>query len=500
MPDRYFAIQSVEFIGNSVIAGEELAAAANLAGKTASTSGIIEAAEAAADVYHQRGYNLAQVVVPPQDLADGVLRLVVLEGRLDRDGLEVVDFSEGRIDVERMTEILLDGVNETDLIQREPYERALRVVDTMPGVRSRSWLYPGDAVGTARLRAELYPEDAISGGLSLDNHGFRATGQERLTLDLRALNPWQSHLQADVLASVSAGGNSYIYGHVALPVGNDGLMLGAGGDYGRYETLEEKGFLPADGDYSHIEIDARYPLYLTADDALFGEVSINRTTQNDDSGFGSFGASVDFAEASVDWLSSSIGALARTSARAVLTYGDVTIDEGLDIFQTEGGFVRARIDIAHLRRWNPRIYSLHVVGGQVADQNLNGYFQCHIGGAIGNRGYAVGEGTGDACLSLDNELVFEVGPEGAEDRLQLFVIGDVARIREFEQDIALFESQYYTLASVGIGSRWRLTDDLEINAEVAHQLEDSLRRQRTGLDSDNRDSKTRYWLQVHYAF
>ena len=255
------------FVGNTRIPAEELNAALKpYLGRTLTLADLNAAAELATTVYRERGYNLARVLLPPQDIANDAATLLVLEGYIDRLGPELVDLSEGRTDMLYLVAILNRQIDWSVPINRREYERALRLIDNLPGVTVRSVIYPGNEPGTAHLRIEAFPIAALRGGLVADNYGARSTGSARLSGYAVSENATRRHERVRIDASTTGRGLNFIGVDAMFPAGTDGWMLGGYADYLEYKVLDSfDGTNNENGYATHFALNASYPLWLLAD-------------------------------------------------------------------------------------------------------------------------------------------------------------------------------------------------------------------------------------------
>ena len=100
------------------------------------------------------GFFLADVVVPEQKIANGIVELRVLEGRLGKVRL-VIDPAT-RIDRE-LLQSYIDGLEEGGLIRTSDVERALFQIHDLRGIVATSSFAPGTASGTADLTIRVSP-------------------------------------------------------------------------------------------------------------------------------------------------------------------------------------------------------------------------------------------------------------------------------------------------------------------------------------------------------
>ncbi len=148
----------------------------------------VEAARAAVEAaFRGHGYGTVVVNIPEQDVAAGLVRLDVLEGRVER--LRVTGsryFSLGRIKAQ-VPSLAPGTVPALPAVQRE-----LAAANKLsPDRRITPVLRPGRAPGAVEVELEVDDELPLHGSLALDDKYTRDTTRTRLNAALRYDNLWQ---------------------------------------------------------------------------------------------------------------------------------------------------------------------------------------------------------------------------------------------------------------------------------------------------------------------
>ena len=166
--------------------------------------------------YLDRGYSTTRAYLPPQDLADGVLRILVLEGKREQVRLEAPDTS---IDLD-MAFPGLDGkvLNIRDL------EQGLDQLNRVPSNSAKMDLVPGETSGGSRVVIKNKASKRWRASASMDNAGSLSTGRRQLSFGLDLDSPlglndvWTFSLQPDRRGE-SPSGSRVASGSVSLPYG-----------------------------------------------------------------------------------------------------------------------------------------------------------------------------------------------------------------------------------------------------------------------------------------
>jgi hemolysin activation/secretion protein len=156
-----------------------------LLGRQVSLADIYAFANAITARYRNDGYLLSQVIVPPQAVEEGAVRLQVIEGyvaavRIEGDAPPPLlrAYAE-RIAAQRpLTAVAL--------------ERNLLLMNDLPGGFARALLAPSATQPGASDLIVQYSSQRVGGGISVDNRGGRALGPLRGTVELeqRGLLGW----------------------------------------------------------------------------------------------------------------------------------------------------------------------------------------------------------------------------------------------------------------------------------------------------------------------
>ena len=141
------------------------------------------AADAITRFYRDQGYPVARAIVPAQRVEDGLVHIQGVEGRLGR-----VVFEGNR----RYSEAFLAA--RTEPLLREPVltigalERALLLLNDLPGVTARVTLEPGKEFGTTDAVVAIQ-ERLLEGQLQIANTGRKEVGTLRFDVGASLDNP-----------------------------------------------------------------------------------------------------------------------------------------------------------------------------------------------------------------------------------------------------------------------------------------------------------------------
>lgn len=126
---------------------------------------------------------MTRVFIPPQDVVDGTLTLLVREGRLGDIAVTNNENHHPAAIADTFDHLL------TDVIAEAPIEEAIRIVnDHLPGLRVQGLLEAGVNPGETRLVLNVNERNSFRSLLVADNVGGDATGQGRLSVQVEAFD------------------------------------------------------------------------------------------------------------------------------------------------------------------------------------------------------------------------------------------------------------------------------------------------------------------------
>jgi hemolysin activation/secretion protein len=225
-----FVLHAVVLTGATTLDKAELAAAYQpFLGKPVSQADLAAIAAAISERYRAAGYHLSRAIVPPQDIENGRVRILVIEGSITEVSLKGEGAEQFGI------RPMLDPVLAEQPSRFTTLERQLLLINGRAGVRIADSAIEeiGGATGRFRLVLQLQVWH-VYGFVGVDNLGASSVG------------PWQSYATAAFNSYLTPGdtlavnlsttpGDIRQLGFVRLsydtPVGTDGARVGASALY-----------------------------------------------------------------------------------------------------------------------------------------------------------------------------------------------------------------------------------------------------------------------------
>jgi len=409
-PQGKVLVKSIVITGNHEIPSAQLQPlVANLVGTERSLAQLNAAARRITAYYRAQGFAVARAYLPAQDITDGSITIAIIEGRISSHKIN----NQARLS-DSAAQAYFSSIKDGDVIRAEQIDRGLLILQDTPGVASsRATLQPGASVGTSELLIDLQGAPAWNGSLTLDNHGSRYTGEYRLGANLNLVSPLSIGDQLSLSALSSGSGLSF--GRVAyqLPIGSDGLRVGAAYFDVRYKLGKEFEILQAHGSASSTSVFASYPFIRSQLANLYGtlsyedkrlddqvEATLTRTTKH--VGVSSLGLSGRLQDA--------LGGGGINSAELTVAMGTLQINSpsalAIDAAsaQTSGSYTKVAWSASRLQRLTNESLVYFSITGQQASKNLDSSEKFSLGGPNGVRAYPSAEAGGDEGYRTTLEL------------------------------------------------------------------------------------------------
>ena len=431
--------------------------------------------------YLQRelGYYLGYAYLPEQTPVNGVIRIAVLEGRLD----EVILNWPDKMPVDRsVVEAYLARLKPGEILRVREVERIVFLVNDLRGLTARFEVKAGRTPGTASLVVTAQPEDRYAAKVEVDSLGSRYSGVLRGSVQGTVASPAGrgDGLVVNVLSSFTRG-LEFLLGGYTVPVGSDGLKVGVSGSYVHYKldpSLLDHTDLS--GDATAITLYSLYPVVRSRNLNLFGLVSIDSKRFNDKLfGLTQKKTSYDLqlsvsGDARDDLLTGGVNTFELVALRGNLKPANPAAEN-----ENPRNFTLARFSASRLQNLiSNRLLLLASLKGQYALNNLDHTEQFQLGGPERVRAFGPGEGTGDTGAVASIELRY-LPPEEWFGRLSrelvfstFFDIGTI-RFRHQPTTLDLQPANFVnrsTLSGVGIGAVWDRPRDFSARLSLSFPI------------------------------
>jgi hemolysin activation/secretion protein len=191
-----FSISRFDVVGNTLIGPSQIDETLTpFLGEKKTVADVQKARDALQQLYSNEGYPTVAVTLPQQTISGGIVRIDVLEARLDRVTVEnpgVKWFSDES--VLALTPHLKPGV----MLRDEDLQEDLTQANNNPDRKVRPVLRPGAEAGTVDLELNVEDRIPLHGEIEWDNNHPPGTPIQRLTNTLSYGNLWGLEHSASV--------------------------------------------------------------------------------------------------------------------------------------------------------------------------------------------------------------------------------------------------------------------------------------------------------------
>lgn len=494
-PEARFLLKEVQFTGNTVFESAALTALLrDVLDKEVGFAELSRAAERVTEYYRARGYLLSRAYLPPQEIREGVVQIAVLEVRY---GKTVLD-NRSRV----RDEVILRHMDPLSgrLIEQGTLERRLLLVYDLGGVGEPKAVFrPGAETGQSDLAIELGESRAVTGSVEIDNYGNRYAGANRVSVRAQANSPTGLGDRLGARYTKGIPGLEYWRLSYQLPVGADGLTLGAAHSESSYRLGEDFSVLDSSGSASASSATASYPFVRSRAFNIYGQADYERRSLQDSVGATS---TVTDKSLSLYTLAVTMDYRGRAGDITVVSAGffrgqldiQTPLAEAIDSLtaRTQGGFGKVTLSALRIQPLANRMILAISVAAQKASKNLESSEKFVLGGPGGVRAYPAGEAPGDSGYLLRAELRRGLHRPSLPGTIERFLFVDTGSVKTNEDPFGPGDNTRH-LSAFGVGARWELPADFRIQLAVAYRL---------GSEeaTSDKDQKLRGWIQAAKYF
>lgn len=491
-------IRRIEWTGNAHVPTAELQADFSSALNRAYTFAQLQALTLRVGEYYRSKGLLARGILPAQQLRDGVLHIRVIEGTLGQITIRH-DEDHLNFDIEKSKEFLRYGQPDNGLFGITAFQRAIKTLDSVPGVTASAVLTPGQALGETDVLVKMANTPTETGSLRLDNHASRATSSQGLRvtgyLNLDGLFEQGEQLNAQLIHS--RGSDVLTLGGSTL-WGRDGARIGANLSWLRYALGEPLTVLMGRGDSQAWDVFVDKPL--RNDERGVSRVRLDFSARQ----YRDLMSGLTLSDKSVRaWNASWIGAWpdgwggqSSNILSAALTWGQVRLNGFDDPRNVEGSYWKGRLLFNRAQYVNEKTELFMAFSAQYAGRNLDSSEKLALGGPTSVRAYPLGEASGDHGAILTLELRHQLS-----EKLQGLLFYDHGWVQQDRTPyLGQATPQQVQLMGLGLGLKWQVAQQLECVASVSTRLGHNPLADASGLDSDGTHRAPRFWFSLVRAF
>lgn len=421
-------------------------------------SEIYEAADKITKYYVDNGYSLALTTVPAQRVNKGTITFEVLEGRIGR-----VYPEDNTLYSSADIMAHLRGINSDEAYSAQPLESALLELNSLPGLKTKAVLKPGDFYGRSDIVIKTQ-EKPVAAALSVDNYGREANGRIRTTLAAQINNSFGLADQIQAVGLISESGllkyNSLGY-NLAPAVGGPRLFL----NYGQADF--EVAGSPVAGRSRNGRVNLEQPLRRTRNETLNVGIGGTRILSN----INLAGAPINATGITYFDISGAYNILGEKGGVTQMSLALISNFDDQDASDCTPGNaactgIAAKVDL-NLLRLQPlanRLDLLLRVNAAYSAEPLPESVQFGIGGPGSIRAYPSAEARGESGYAAGADFRFAVltAPVGMTAR----VFGDYGVVHRADASDRTLPDDT-ALGAVGVGFDFGYTEHFTARVDVA---------------------------------
>jgi hemolysin activation/secretion protein len=412
--------------------------------------------------------------VPAQDITDGMLRILVVEGRVEQVKVEGNRyFSDDQY-------IAALGLHPGDPLQKSQLDTNIAWINRNPFRAAAVVAAPGELFGGTNLIVRANERYPLRFYANADNTGSPNTGEERLGVGVNWGNAFGLGHQLNYQLTSSTDFDRSI-GHSAsyvVPLPWHHLLTFSGA----WSRINADMPVDFDSQGTSWQTAFRYevPLQPNArgwNQSILAGADFKRSDNNlEFGGLPVTDNTTDIVQAALGYRMSTEDEYGRTGIAATVVYSPGSIGgrnetEFFDVSRwgAESGYSYARIDLDRLTQL-PANFSWHLTASlQVASGNLLGSEQLALTGTYGVRGYGENDSFADRGYMIRNELLLPAANAASTfARLQPLVFYDYAQ--GSNKRLLPGERDRTTLSAAGLGGRMSLGPSCELRFAYGWQI------------------------------
>lgn len=479
VPDRVvFPIKEFLLEGNTIFNEDNLRPVLMPHLGEAKTAEDVEKARADVEQYYQeRGYPTALVNIPEQRVADGVVRLEVIESTIHR-----VRVKGNRYFTRETLLKEMPAFRPGEILYLPDVKRQLGRVNRNPDLKVAPVLMPGKALGTIDVELRVKDKLPLHGFLEVNNRSTHTTTDTRLNAMLRYDNLWQKEHSISAQFQTSPEDTDEVQlmtGSYAMPSPwNDQHMIALYGLVSDSDSATAEGIQVLGQGFM---VGLRYLANLESLDHYLHNLVIGLDYKD-------FEDDIEGEENRVRYLPLYLGYTGIIPDKGGQTTADLTLnaafrnlsnqDSDIEDFEykrsgSRGNYIFATLALERQQKLGRGWHLLARIGGQLSSQPLISNEQYVAGGVATVRGYKESEAAGDNAVFGRLELSApDVGAAldiGSYLEMTPYAFYDAAALKL--KDPLPGEERSIELQGAGAGLRGYLAKYIEYRLDWATALE-----------------------------
>lgn len=464
-------VGGIAFIGNSVFSDKELKGlVASDVGRRLTFGQIKAMASKVESYYHKKGYQIAKVIIPRQDMKPGgVLKIQILEGRLGKVNVS----GNKRYSSTRVADTFYAFTKQDKPFTMAELERPLVLLNSRAGISVNSTLAPGEQTGQTDVEIEVEEAPRVTGALEMNNFGSKDSGEYRIVPYLAFPNVTGVGDELSVFGVISPDSIDSWYWQTAYarPVDLYGTSINTYFGRGRNQVGNDYAILDIKGENSSWGAGVSRRFIYSARTSLelqswfewqdMEQQMLGFTTSNDNIRKIRIGANFDHTSSGGrtyisfnihQGLGDIMGAMSNNDPYSSRAYA-----------KADNRFTKSVLGLMRMQSFSPSIYGILNFTAQYSPDPLVSGEQMYSGGANTVRGQPQSCYMGDSGFVINAELRYSVLADTS--RLQLAAFFDHAQT--YLKRPIIGQNKSSSLSGAGVGVRSQICEGLDLRFDVA---------------------------------
>lgn len=438
---------------------------------------------------HSKGYVLAKVYLPPQEIKGGKITVEILPGRYGQLLLQ------GDTPIsEQQLKGIMSTAKQGNIIYKPTLEKQVLILSDLKGVAANATFQPGKEFGTSDLVITVERTAKHSGAVYVDNFGNRHSGRNRLGF-MHHLNNIGGRGDQLTVAGLTGGPdlNNWQLSYLT-PLNHQGTTLDISIGKTQYNIgSRDFAILDAYGDALTTSINIKHPLQKTMRQQTYltlgyeykklrdHNIANDERKQNRSYSIGLNGTFYD-----------SLFGGSYNSYNITQHFGNISSNmsetSGL---RTLGKYAKTQFNYYRNQRINDQLAFHFELVGQLASKNLDSSEKLYISGPSGVRAYGQGEIGGDQGILARSELRWLMNPMQNPTKYYLGVFYDIGSVQYNRNNVYAGLDNRATVKGAGLGLLITHKNNLSIKLDYAWKI---------GNFKSEDGSNGRFWGQLIYSY
>lgn len=433
-------------------------------------------------LYKSNGYPTVLVDIPEQDVSKGIVKLNVIEGKIDRLKISGARY----FSLKKIREFVPD-LAEGTVPHLPTVQEQLKVLNsTNPDLRVTPIFRPGRSPGTVAVELRVKDEAPLHASLEINGRNSIGTTRTRLAANVSYNNLWLKNHSLSLTYQMSPENTKEVRVLVAsymMPLGIDGDRLAMYAVKSDSETgISSGGALSVVG--KGTVLGARWVKSLKGESKYFHSIVFGMDYKSFDEAVALIGADsivtpISYTMFSIDYNATAISLSGTTTfissvKFAPRAFGNSTAEFENKRFDADPNFSIIEAKLLQAYRFDNGIKLLATIAGQFANQALVSNEQYSVGGAETVRGYFESQVLADDATRASIEVLSPnlkvLSKRGFKDAYALaFAEGAATRIHK---PLAGADDREQ-ISSIGVGLRMATKKSIQFSLDVASALKDN---------------------------